>query len=91
MVGAIEAIQRYRSLRDCVMEQKPPWAYFATINDLEPKVRESNGRYEWIVTNSKTGEELARDEVAGLENAMVGAAQAARAEWGALKWHSGEE
>ena len=72
------------------MEQKTPRAYFATIGDLELKILESSDRYEWIVTNSKTTEELARDEVVGLENAMVAAAQAARAEWGALRWQSGE-
>jgi hypothetical protein len=42
------------------------------------------------VTNSKTGEEVGHGEVAGLENAMVDAAQAAQAEWGVVKWRSDE-
>jgi hypothetical protein len=68
------------------MEQKRPRTYFATLGDLGLKTWESNGRYPWSVTNSKTGEETARGEAVDLESAMVGAAHAVQAEWGALRW-----
>jgi len=75
------------------MEQKKPRTYFATLGDLELRTWESNGRYPWSVTNSKTGEEIACGEVADRESAMVGAAQAVHAEWGTLRWrrHGGED
>ena len=72
------------------MEPKNPRTYFATLGDLELKTWESNGRYPWSVTHSNTGEETARGEAVDLESAMVGAAQAVQAEWGALRWRRGE-
>jgi hypothetical protein len=72
------------------MEQKTSRTYCATLGDLKLKTWESNGRYLWSVTNFKTQEEIAHGEVAGLENAMVGAAQAAQAEWGAVRWRGCE-
>ena len=72
------------------MDQEKPRAYFATLGELELKTWESNGRYPWSVTNSKTGEDVTHGEAADLESAMVGAAQAVEAEWGALKWRSRE-
>jgi hypothetical protein len=73
------------------MEHKKPRTYLATLGDLELKTWQSNGRYPWSVTNSKTGEEIAHGEVVDLENAMVGAAHAAGAEWGAVRWRDSEE
>jgi hypothetical protein len=72
------------------MEQKKPRTYLATLGDLELKTWESNGRHPWTVTNSRTGQQVARGEVVGLENAMVGAAQAVQAEWGVLRWRSSD-
>jgi hypothetical protein len=73
------------------MEQKKPRTYLARLGDLELKTWESNGGYRWSVTNSKTGEEIAHGEVADRESAMVGAAQAAQAEWGVIRWRDSEE
>jgi hypothetical protein len=73
-----------------IMEQKTPRTYLATLGDLELKTWESNGRYPWSVTNPRTGEEIARGEAISLENAMVAAAHAVQAEWGALRWRSNE-
>jgi len=72
------------------MERKGFWAYFATLGDLELTVQESNDHYSWGVKNSKTGEEIAHGEAVHLEDAMVAAAQAAGAEWGAIRWSSAE-
>jgi acyl-CoA reductase-like NAD-dependent aldehyde dehydrogenase len=68
------------------MDLKGPRSYCANLGDLELKIDEANGLYRWSVINSKTGEQLARGEVAGLEDAMVAAAQAAQAEWGVVRW-----
>lgn len=73
------------------MEQREPRTYLASRGDLELKIWESNGRYPWSVTNSKTGEEIARGEVGDLESAMVSAAQAAQADWGSIRWRGDEE
>jgi hypothetical protein len=73
-----------------IMEQKAPRTYLATLGDLELKTWDSDGRYPWTVTNPTTGQEIARGEVIGLENAMVAAAQAVQAEWGALRWRSSD-
>ena len=68
------------------MEQKEPRTYLATLGHQELKTWESNGRYAWSVTNSRTGVETANGEAVVLETAMVGAAHAVQAEWGSLKW-----
>ena len=68
------------------MEDQEPPIYFATFRNLELCIRESNGRYLWTITDSNTGTQTAQAEVAGLENAMVGAAQAAGADWGSIRW-----
>jgi len=72
------------------MEDQGPRTYIATFRDLELRVRESNGRYIWTVTDSKTGRQTAQAEVAGLENAMVAAAQEAGADWGSIRWRSNQ-
>jgi hypothetical protein len=72
------------------MEPKNPQTYFATLGDLELKTWDSNGCYPWTVTNPRTGEEIACGEAISLENAMVAAAHAVQAEWGALRWRSSE-
>jgi len=69
------------------MEDQEPRTYFATFGNVELQICESNGRYRWTVTNSKTGSQTTQEEVAGLENAMVDAAQAAGADWGSIRWH----
>lgn len=68
------------------MEQNEPRTYVATLGDQELKTWESNGRYAWSVTNSSTGVETANGEAVDLETAMVSAAHAVQAEWGALRW-----
>ena len=68
-----------------------PKTYTATLGDLELRTWESDGRYPWSVSDSKTGNEIAQAEAADLVNAMIDAAQAAGAEWGAIKWRSSEE
>jgi hypothetical protein len=74
------------------MEQKEPRVYLATLGDHELKTWESNGRYSWSVTDSRTGMETAHGEAADRETAMVGAAHAVQAEWGVLRWRrAGEE
>lgn len=72
------------------MEDHEPPTYFATFRNLELCVRASNGRYLWTVTDSDSGSQTAQAEVAGLENAMVGAAQAAGADWGSIRWRRNE-
>jgi hypothetical protein len=72
------------------MEQKKRRSYVATFRDLELKIWESGDRHPWSVTNSKTGEEIAHGETIDLEDAMVGAAQAAQADWGTVRWRSDE-
>ncbi|HLI86579.1 MAG TPA: hypothetical protein VKV17_21915 [Bryobacteraceae bacterium] len=70
-------------------------SYTAIFRDLELSVRETASGYAWIVRNSQTGEEAGRGETAGLsglEDAMVAAAQVARADWGVVRWRRvGEE
>ncbi len=73
---------------DGFVEDSSRLAYVASLGDLRLEIHESNGRYHWSIQNVKTGEEIGRDEAAYLEEAMVGAAQAAGAEWGALKWRN---
>ena len=68
------------------MEDQERRTYFATFRNLELRILESNGRYLWTVTDSQTGSQTAQAEVAGLENAMVSAAQAAGADWGSIRW-----
>jgi hypothetical protein len=80
----------YSDLGDARMEDREPRTYFATFRDLELQIRESNGRYIWTVTDSKTGSQTAQAEVAGLENAMVAAAQKAGADWGSIRWRSNQ-
>ena len=70
------------------MEDQEPRTYFARFRDVELRIRASNGLYIWTVTDSKTGSQTAQAEVAGLENAMVGAAQEAGADWGSIRWRS---
>jgi len=72
------------------MEQEEHRTYFATLGDMELRTWESNGRYPWSVTNSRTGEVIARAEAADRESAMVGAAQFVQAEWGSLRWRRSE-
>jgi hypothetical protein len=77
------------------MDLNAPRTYWATFRDLELTIRETAGGYSWRVRNSKTGEEAGRGETAGisgLEDAMVAAAQVARADWGVVRWRRvGEE
>jgi len=70
-----------------VEDQERP-AYCATFRNFELRICESNGRYLWTITDSETGSQTAQAEVAGLENAMVGAAEAAGADWGSIRWRS---
>ena len=71
-------------------KQKPAPTYFARLGDLELKTWESNGRYPWSVTDSRTGQETAHGEAVDRETAMVGAAHAVQAEWGVLRWRSSD-
>ena len=68
-------------------DQQPP-IYFATFRDLELRICESNGLYTWTVTDSNNGAQTGQAEVAGLENAMVAAAEVAGADWGSIRWRS---
>jgi hypothetical protein len=72
------------------MEEREPRTWFAQFRDWELQVRESGGGYVWTVTDSKTGGQTARSEVAGLETAMVAAAQEAGADWGSIRWRSNQ-
>jgi hypothetical protein len=71
-----------------MMEHNRPRTYLAKLGDLELKIWEAGGRYLWSVIDSKTGRETAHGEAADRESAMVGAAHAVQAEWGALRWRS---
>jgi hypothetical protein len=71
------------------MDLNAPRTYTAAFRDLELSICEDVGGYSWRVRNSKTGEEAGSGETAGisgLEDAMVAAAQAARADWGVVRW-----
>jgi hypothetical protein len=71
------------------MDLNSPRSYSASFRDLELSICETAGGYSWRVHNSETGEDASHGEttgVAGLEDAMVAAAQAARADWGVVRW-----
>ena len=73
------------------MQQDKLATYSASFRNLELRIWESNGRYPWSVTNSATGEVTRRGEAADRDTAMVDAAQAAEADWGAVRWRSEED
>ncbi len=70
-------------------------AYTAQFRDLELKIVTGNGTYLWTVaragTVARAAEEVARGEAHELEGAMVAAAEAARADWGSVRWRGIEE
>jgi hypothetical protein len=77
------------------MDLNAPRSWRATFRHLELSICETTGGFAWMVRNSTTGEEAGSGETAGssgLEDAMVAAAQAARADWGTVRWRRvGEE
>jgi hypothetical protein len=73
-----------------MVEPRKTRIYSATLGDLALEIRESAGGYIWSVRDSQAGEQIAGGESAVLENAMVSAAHAVQAEWGALRWRSNE-
>ncbi len=64
-------------------------AYTAQFRNLELKIVTGNGTYLWTV--ARGAEEVARGEAHELEGAMVAAAEAARADWGSVRWRGIEE
>jgi hypothetical protein len=73
------------------MKQEKTATYSASFRNHELSIWESNGCCPWSVTNSETGEVIAQDEAVDRETAMVGAAQAAQADWGSVRWRRFEE
>ena len=72
------------------MEQAPA-SYFASFGDSELSASKASDRYVWAVTDSRTGAETAYGEAPDLAGAMIAAAQAVGAEWGAVRWRSPED
>lgn len=70
------------------MKPNEPRTYRATLGDLNLQTWESPGGFRWSV--SQRGEAVAAGEAIDLPSAMVAAAQAAQAEWGAVRWSSSE-
>jgi len=62
--------------------------YDASFQNQNLRTWETKGGYLWKVTNSLTGEIIAQGEALSQENAMIGAAQAAGADWGSARWRS---
>lgn len=73
------------------MQQEKPQSYFASFGQLDLRTQEANGRYAWTVKDSMTGDQIAGGEAADLPGAMVNAAEAAGAEWGAVRWRGRED
>lgn len=72
------------------MKPNEPRTYRATLGDLNLQTWESPDGFRWSVTHSQRGEAVAAGEAVDLPSAMVAAAQAAQAEWGAVRWSSSE-
>lgn len=72
------------------MEQEPA-TYSASYGHMELRTCQASGRYLWTVKNSHTGAETAHGEAADLAGAMIAAAEAVGAEWGAVRWHNRED
>jgi hypothetical protein len=70
------------------MPQENTRTYVASFQDLNLRTWETRSHYLWKVTNSVTGEMIVQDEALSQENAMIGAAQAAGADWGSARWRS---
>jgi len=62
--------------------------YAASFQNHDLRTWETEGGYLWKVTSSITGDVIAQGEALSLENAMIGAAQAAGADWGTARWRS---
>ncbi|MBV9504011.1 MAG: hypothetical protein JO323_03295 [Acidobacteriia bacterium] len=71
------------------MATEKPRTYSASFRSLELRTWELDLRYPWSVTDSATGQVIAHGEAVDKETAMVAAAEAARADWGSVKWHRG--
>jgi hypothetical protein len=65
--------------------------YSATFKDRALQIRASGSGYSWSVTNSTTGEKVAQGEASDRESAMVAAAEAAQADWGAIRWRGARD
>jgi hypothetical protein len=62
--------------------------YVASFRDQNLRTWQTESGHLWEVTNSVTGEIIARGEALTRENAMIGAAEAAGADWGNARWRS---
>jgi hypothetical protein len=62
--------------------------YVASFQSRNLRVWETESGHLWKVTNSATGEIVAQGGALSREDAMVGAAQAAGADWGNARWRS---
>jgi hypothetical protein len=70
------------------MPQENTRTYVASFQNNNLRTWETESGYLWKVTNSVTGEIIAQGEALSQENAMIGAAQAAGADWGNARWRS---
>jgi hypothetical protein len=70
------------------MKQENARTYVASFRDRNLRAWEVADGYLWEVTNSVSGEVVARGEAGSRETAMVSAAEAAGADWGSARWRS---
>jgi hypothetical protein len=70
------------------MPQENTRTYVASFRDRNLRTWETESGYRWKVTNSDTEEIVGEGEALSMENAMIGAAQAAGADWGSARWRS---
>jgi hypothetical protein len=68
------------------MSQDNANSYIASFRNHSLRTWETDGGYQWEVTDSGTGEIIARGGPVSLEEAMIGAAGAAGADWGNARW-----
>ena len=73
------------------MPQENTTTYVASFQDRNLRTWGTERGYRWQVTNAVTGEIVAEGEALLRENAMIGAAEAAGADWGNAKWRSTAE
>ena len=57
----------------------------------ELRIWDSCGSFTWSMTNSETGQVMAKGEAADKTSAMIDAAQAAQADWGSVRWRRFDE
>jgi hypothetical protein len=70
------------------MPQENTRTWIASFQNRILQTWETGSGYLWKVTNSITGEIIAQGETLSRENAMIGAAEAAGADWGSARWRS---